>query len=114
MSFTPTTKRSAEVEHPDGSHYWTETVDDLEVIRTRTVIGEPWQEQRYNCFCCSCEESETWTYTDAACRLHGFAGKRPCDIHDLPGQVWGEELAGTPQFGKMPDAVTIERASHKR
>lgn len=56
-------------------------------------------ESRDDCFCCTCGEREG---SDSCCRNHGWWGKRPCDIHDLPGQV--------DEDGNMPETVKQVRA----
>lgn len=38
------------------------------------------------CYCCSCT-GEFGQYLDPYCRLHGFAGERPCSEHHSPGGV---------------------------
>lgn len=50
-------------------------------------------ENRDNCFCCSCPEYGT----DVYCRNHGWAGTRPCEDHNMPGQKDEE--------GVMPGSV---------
>jgi hypothetical protein len=42
-------------------------------------------EERTDCFCCSCSDEESTN--DPYCRNHGWAAKRPCDIHDMPGDL---------------------------
>lgn len=59
-------------------------------------------ENRDNCFCCSCSETEYGQeVTDPYCRNHGYAGMRPCEKHDMPGQEDDE--------GVMPVSVQIKR-----
>lgn len=61
----------------------------------RTVTRTKWTEhERTNCYCCSCGEREN---SDPYCRNHGFAGQRPCEVHNLPGQ--------TDEDGVMPASV---------
>lgn len=96
------------------------------------IIVESWVKvceirDRQNCFCCSCGDREG---TDVACRNHGWAAKRPCEMHEMPGTPWGEEMCSNDcegvtetllmdgevvsqinthkencLFGKMPDSV---------
>lgn len=82
------------------------------------VVVETWVKicelrDRRNCFCCSCRDQEG---SDPACRNHGWAARRPCERHNMPGQAWGEEICfcaaeHKPNCleGKMPDSV--ERAA---
>lgn len=56
-------------------------------------------EIRDDCYCCSCRSGEGG---DPYCRNHGFAGQRPCDVHQMPGQ--------TDENGVMPASVQTERA----
>lgn len=37
-----------------------------------------------DCFCCSCPE---YGGVDPYCRNHGWAGTRPCEIHESPGMA---------------------------
>lgn len=77
----------------------TERKITIEAAYERVVWVSHWKETaRYECFCCTCYDG-----TDAACRNHGYYGKRPCDIHNLPGYIW----EGTDE---MPESVlTIRR-----
>lgn len=53
-------------------------------------------EERTNCFCCSCGDR----LNDPACRNHGFAGRRPCLEHDMPGSPWDDDMIYGP--GEKP------------
>jgi len=69
-------------------------------------------EDRTDCFCCSCMEDDYGhLYTDAACRNHGFAARRPCDIHNLPGQSWDDTFPEGE--GEMPTTVLQARAGNR-
>lgn len=67
-------------------------------------------EERTDCYCCSCGDGGH----DAACRNHGWAGRRPCELHNMPGEKYGDEYCtgacnsghaeGCP-FGTMPSPV---------
>lgn len=61
-------------------------------------------EERTNCFCCTCSGQEG---DDPACRNHGWAATRPCDIHGMPGSPWEDT-------DDMPEAVSIVRAADRR
>lgn len=52
-----------------------------------------------DCYCCTCSD---YGAADPFCRNHGFYGKRPCDIHGMPGSPIEDT-------GKMPDPVSVER-----
>lgn len=51
-------------------------------------------EFRDDCFCCSCGER---VGSDPHCRNHGFAGRRPCQVHGMPGYADDD--------GRMPAPV---------
>jgi len=80
-----------------------QTFDDFSGA-VRTIIYVPIVEfvTRTDCFCCSCGDPEG---SDPACRNHGFAAKRPCEEHGMPGSVWDDD-------DTMPDSVQKERARH--
>lgn len=66
----------------------------------RVVWESKWQpKEQWDCFCCTCD----YDYHDAACRNHGFYGKRPCETHNTSGYP-GEDS------DKMPDSVQVYRA----
>lgn len=65
-----------------------------------TLKPEDWTEVRTNCFCCSCGDMEG---SDPACRNHGFAATRPCELHNMPGSPWDDD-------GTMPESVQVARA----
>lgn len=98
MGIYPTLKNVDFSQHPDGRWSWTEVESVPGLIRRRRVVAEPWVEERTNCFCCSCDELSS----DPACRNHGFAGTRPCEVHNMPGQPWDHS-------GEMPDSVQAHR-----
>lgn len=101
----------------DGTYTWTETQDDLSSIRTRTVTASAWSEERYACYCCTCDAHDIdgasgGGMSDGYCRNHGAGvGERPCDIHNLPGQTI-ELLDGT-DSGVFPMAVQAYREAVK-
>jgi len=72
---------------------------------TAKLKPDDWTETRTNCFCCSCGDFTS----DPACRNHGFAAKRPCETHNMPGSVWDElpnEDGSIPDWcGTMPESV---------
>ena len=77
----------------------------IESISERVVWASNWREtERLECFCCTCDEDyySGHVSTDAACRNHGYYGKRPCDIHNLPGYTWEDT-------DEMPDSVLTVR-----
>lgn len=106
MGIYPTKDTTRPKPTDDGGQTWEETTDDYAVKRTRTVIAGPWREERYNCFCCTCEYTDAYSMSDAYCRNHGFAGERPCDIHNMPGQPDDDDKMPMPvgEYRKMCDA----------
>lgn len=78
--------------HEDGTETWEEvsSTPGLKIIRDITASAP--REERTDCFCCTCGDYEL---NDAGCRNHGFYGKRPCDIHNMPGQAWDQEPGDT-------------------
>lgn len=60
-------------------------------------------EDRTDCYCCSCGE---YVGTDSACRNHGWYARRPCDIHDMPGEAWEDS-------DTMPASVSQSRADNQ-
>jgi hypothetical protein len=95
----------------DGAYdTWTETfkhssgyVEVSQVIRVR--VSKVWE----TCYCCSCgEDIFGGMSNDAACRNHGFAATRPCELHGTAGVAWGEE-GGPEREGTMPDSVQAQR-----
>lgn len=86
-----------------------ETKDDTLILR-RSLPGVEYVtvyeaivkiENRTDCFCCSCTDERT----DAACRNHGFYGKRPCEEHGMPGYVWqdSDTMPATVQEARKGD-----------
>jgi hypothetical protein len=71
----------------------------LEIIETFERVSVV--ENRTDCFCCTCGDRAG---SDPACRNHGYAGRRPCDIHNLPGQEWDDEMV---PGGGMPEPVSV-------
>lgn len=66
--------------------YYRETPGLKEILVYELVLKvEEWED----CFCCSCGDRDG---PDAACRNHGFAGRRPCDRHQMPGEPWDVEM----------------------
>lgn len=65
-------------------------------------------ENRTECFCCSCPDYSH----DPACRNHGFAAKRPCELHDMPGSTWDPEFMDGEE-DIMPESVQAYRAKYK-
>jgi len=63
----------------------------LEEIRTSSLIcrreltAGPWTEERINCFCCTCPDGGG--PADPCCRNDGWWGTRPCELHNMPGEV---------------------------
>lgn len=54
----------------------------------RSVVFVPFAviEERTDCFCCSCyDHGDSGYHPDPDCRNHGWDGRRPCALHDLPG-----------------------------
>jgi hypothetical protein len=81
----------------------TERRVSIESISERVVWVSNWVEkERLECFCCTCEDHEWGNTMDAACRNHGYYGKRPCDIHNLPGYTWEDS-------NEMPESVLTIR-----
>lgn len=82
-----------------------EVVSEPGVTWRRTLTPSDWVEERTDCFCCSCGEG-----SDPACRNHGFAAQRPCDIHNLPGSEWDDfGIEGDTLVGTMPEPVSVAR-----
>lgn len=75
---------------------------------TATLKPEDWTEERDDCFCCSCGDREG---SDHACRNHGYAGKRPCELHGMPGSTWEAEDGS--DSGEMPASVQAARAGDR-
>lgn len=92
-------QRTPETTNPDGSRTWTETWNEPGITRTRVVNAPAWTEERTDCFCCSCSE---FGNSDPYCRNHGFAGERPCEAHNMPGDPDDD--------GTMPASVRAYRA----
>lgn len=90
--------RSKEIRNDDGTSTWAETQTFPDIVRTRTVTASAWAETRITCFCCSCPETGS---SDPYCRNHGFAGTRPCEKHDMPGDA--------DEDGVMPASVQSRR-----
>lgn len=78
----------------------TVTISEPGLEWTATIPAEAWTEKRDNCFCCSCGDNEG---SDSACRNHGHAGTRPCELHNMPGSPWEDS-------DEMPISVQQERA----
>lgn len=88
-----------------GRATWTEVSREPGVVLTRQIQATGWTvESRTDCFCCSCHDN-VYGYqgTDPHCRNHGFSGRRPCELHDMPVKVdkdhpWTKELASVQAF----------------
>lgn len=84
---------------------WTELRETPGLVEERQVKATGWTvKERTDCYCCSCTEH----LTDAACRNHGWAAKRPCEAHEMPGQEWDDGLPGLGT--NMPVSVQVARA----
>lgn len=92
---------------PDGGEVWEELERTPGLVRARTVQAGPWfVKKRTNCFCCSCDQDEDgYIHHDFYCRNHGFAGLRPCEEHQMPGQK--------NEDGYMPSTVQAVRAGQQ-
>lgn len=111
-----TTEKTERRRFPDGTETYVEVTKTVETTtRTRVYKGAP-DVERTNCYCCSCDDTgDGFIQNDAACRNHGFAAKRPCELHNMPGQPWGDELGEDhPEYGKMPESVQAKRAADKQ
>lgn len=75
--------------HPDGSESWKEyDTRESGVKKMRTIYASEWVViERYDCYCCTCRNSNP----DPHCRNHGFAGRRPCEEHLMPGKHYEQE-----------------------
>lgn len=71
--------------------------------RAMDRAGRPFYRRTNQCRCCSCDNRGAVHYTDPHCRLHGFAGERPCEEHHSPGVAFEE---------KMPASVQKERVKN--
>jgi hypothetical protein len=99
MGIYPTTEIKNKKKNEDGSEEWDEVYNDFSgCIRTRHVKAGPYVEEWTDCFCCSCNHEPF--RNDPACRNHGFAAKRPCEVHNMPGQPWEYDKSG-----KIPESV---------
>lgn len=85
------------------------TEDHMTGLVTKTYYQQVLKiEERTDCFCCSCPNGYS---DDPACRNHGFAGKRPCLTHNMPGQVWDDDMMFGPEgppadhVPEMPESV---------
>lgn len=105
MGIYPRESKSRETRNEDGTSTWVETWSIPGLTRTRTVTASEWSETRDNCFCCSCPE---FGNSDPFCRNHGFAGTRPCEEHNMPGDFDPDMTDG------MPRSVQAERASQRQ
>lgn len=102
------------VEHHDDGHTSYIEVDTQPDSITRTNVTRSAPEITItNCYCCSCYEDDYGMVTsDPACRNHGFAAQRPCELHNMPGQPWDDY--GFDTDGKMPESVQQKRADDQR
>lgn len=64
---------------------------------------------RDSCFCCSCDTDREGS--DPFCRNHGFAGMRPCEAHNMPGQPEDMSMLHDGFIGPepMPESVQVVR-----
>lgn len=85
------------VHMPDGTVLETHTEPGLK--KYRTLTPSEWIEERDDCYCCTCPRQGSGL--DPYCRNHGWDGRRPCDMHSLPGQLDGS--------GEMPLSVQAYR-----
>lgn len=99
MSIYPDRSITEHQRLPKGGESWVEVETEPGIIRRRRVLATNWAVERTDCFCCSCVHREG---EDPACRNHGWAARRPCDEHGMPGQRWGY---GSPRDGEMPSTV---------
>lgn len=83
-----------------GGESWVEVETEPGIVRKRYVYAHQWVEKRTDCYCCSCGDEAG---LDPACRNHGFAAKRPCEVHGMPGSLWDDDLPGS--GGTMPESV---------
>lgn len=82
---------------------WTETSNETGYKLTRQVTATQWVEmERTDCYCCSCDDDDLGNYVDVFCRNHGYAGERPCEVHNLPGTI---DPDYTPEQTTMHDSV---------
>lgn len=89
-------------------------LETIEVYVLQKVIRN-----RTDCYCCTCglgDEGLGWATIDAACRNHGYAGRRPCEYHGMPGDAWDNEMIGADADAEevMPDSVQVYRARRER
>ena len=70
------------------------------IKQTRVYRLDTMTDTRVDCYCCSCPDIGM---SDPHCRMHGWSGRRPCEIHQTPG-AYSEEV------GEMP--VTVQK--HKK
>lgn len=115
MTYTPPKTKTERRRFPDGTETYVEVETDVDrITRTRVYRGAP-QVERTNCFCCSCNDyGDGLISSDPGCRNHGFAGTRPCEEHNMPGQEWDDfGIENDPDVGKMPESVQVKRAADK-
>lgn len=107
MTYTPPKTKTDVRRFPDGTETYIEVEKDVDrTTRTRVYRGIPDVEVT-DCFCCSCNDHGDGLITsDSACRNHGFYGKRPCELHNMPGYVWEDTE-------EMPESVQVKRAADK-
>jgi len=78
-------------------------------IITRLHVVTVVKRERLNCWCCSCRDDRPGG--DAACRNHGFAAERPCEVHGMPGSPWSRDYEEPGFIGPeaMPESVQAVR-----
>jgi hypothetical protein len=69
-------------------------------VKTETFKLVRTDELRTDCYCCSCGDDGG---VDPYCRNHGWAGSRPCEVHNMPGVVDDDN--------EMPESVQKKRAN---
>lgn len=94
---------------PEGT-FLTVTRTEPGLVTTERFVLASTMVERDNCFCCSCDENDLGgLIADPACRNHGFAATRPCEVHGMPGSVWDDlpnDDGTLPEWcGTMPESV---------
>ena len=57
-------------------------------LNAMSTMQRPGYRRTDQCYCCSCNDGDLYSsYKDPYCRMHGFAGERPCSQHHSPGTV---------------------------
>lgn len=104
MGIYPDVRKGLLISWADGHQTWRETRTQPGLVEQRDITATPWVvKERTDCYCCSCADSQGG---DAACRNHGWAAKRPCETHNMPGETWENDS------NVMPHSVQMERRRH--